>query len=386
MDSQARSARAKRVRWTGIVVLVLVLAGAYMVWSRQDAPAQLGGFGRALKTPVSVAIVAPGEVARTLSAIGTVTATSTVVVQPKVDGELISIEFSDGQMVHAGDVLAQIDPRSYQIQLDQAQGLQMQNAAQLANAKRDLARYEQLYKQNSIARQQVDTQRAQVLQLQGQAKTDQAAVDDARLQLDYTRITAPIDGRLGLRKVDVGNYVRASDAEGLIVITRSHPIDVLFAIPQASLPDVLARQKTIPDLRADVLGRDGTTKLATGTLIAIDNQIDVATGTVQLKARFANADNALFPNQFVNMRLDLGQAQGLLVPVRAVQRSSTGEFVYRIDDEQRAHVVPITTGATDGEQTVVLNGLDAGQRVVVYGTDRLREGSTVEVVDPGSAS
>lgn len=386
MGSEARSARARWARWTGIVVLALLLAGAYMLFMRHEAPVQMGGFGRDAKTPVSVATVATGQVARTLSAIGTVTATGTVVVQAKVDGELLAIEFSDGQMVHTGDVLAQIDPRSYQIQLDQAQGQQMQNAAQLANAKRDLTRYEQLFKQNSIARQQVDTQRAQVLQLQGQAKTDKAAVDDAQLQLDYTRITAPIDGRLGLRKVDVGNYVRASDAEGLIVITRSHPIDVLFAIPQASLLDVLARQKSTPDLRVDVLGRDGTAKLATGTLIAIDNQIDVATGTVQLKARFANADDALFPNQFVNVRLDLGQAQGMLVPVRAVQRSSTGEFVYRVDDQQRAHVVQITTGATDGEQTVVLNGLEVGQRVVINGTDRLRDGSVVEVVDQGSAS
>lgn len=376
----------KWVRWIWFALPVLVLAAAYFMLMRQTAPVRGGFGGQDAKVPVNVVTVQHGTVSKSLRAIGTVTATGTVVVQARVDGELKSIDFVDGQAVRAGDMLAQIDPRSYQIALDQALGQQMQNAAQLVNAQRDLKRYEQLFKQNSIAQQQVDAQRAQVGQLQGQAKTDQAAVDDARLQLSYTRITAPIDGRLGLRKVDVGNVVRASDAAGLITITRSHPIDVVFAIPQASLLEVLARQKEAAPLPVEVSGRDGVQHLASGTLIAIDNQIDVATGTVQLKARFENLDDALFPNQFVNVRLNLGEAQGLLAPVRALQRGSVGEFVYRVDQEQRVHIVAVSTGDSDGEQTVVLSGLEAGQHVVTEGTDRLREGSQVEVMSQGPPS
>lgn len=386
VGSRVPATRSRWVRWAWFAVLLLVLLAAYVLWGRQTAPVRGGFGGMDVKVPVNVVAAQPGEVSQSLRAIGTVTATGTVIVQARVDGELKSIAFVDGQAVQAGDVLAQIDPRSYQIALDQALGQQMQNAAQLVNAQRDLKRYEQLFKQNSIAQQQVDAQRAQVQQLLGQAKTDQAAVDDARLQLSYTRITAPIDGRLGLRKVDVGNMVRASDTAGLITITRSHPIDVVFAIPQASLQDVLSRQKNASALPVEVTGRDGTQHLASGTLIAIDNQIDVATGTVQLKARFENLDDALFPNQFVNVRLGLGKAQGLLAPVRALQRGSVGEFVYRIDEEQRVHIVPVTTGASDGEQAVVLTGLEAGQRVVTDGTDRLREGSQVEVMSQGSPS
>lgn len=386
VGSRVSATHRRWVRWVWCAVLLLALLAAYVLLGRQTAPVRGGFGGLDAKVPVNVVAAQPGEVNQSLKAIGTVTATGTVVVQARVDGELKSIGFVEGQTVHAGDVLAQIDPRSYQIALDQALGQQMQNRAQLTNAQRDLKRYEQLFRQNSIAQQQVDAQRAQVQQLLGQAKTDQAAVDDARLQLSYTRITAPIDGRLGLRKVDVGNMVRASDATGLITITRSHPIDVVFAIPQASLLDVLTHQKEASSLPVDVTGRDGTQHLASGVLIAIDNQIDVATGTVQLKARFENLDDALFPNQFVNVQLGLGKVQGLLAPVRALQRGSVGEFVYQIDAEQRVHIVPVTTGASDGEQAVVLTGLEAGQRIVTDGTDRLREGSQVEVMNPGSPS
>lgn len=387
VGSRVSVPRSRRVRWTWVLVLLLVAAiAAYAVLMRQSAPKRGGARGMDMKVPVNVVAIEAGAVDKSLKAIGTVTATGTVIVQPRVDGELKSIGFVDGQTVRAGDVLAQIDPRTYQIALDQALGQQLQNAAQLANAQRDLRRYEQLFKQNSIAQQQVDAQRAQVQQLQGQAKTDQAAVDNARLQLDYTRITAPIDGRLGLRKVDVGNVVRASDAAGLITITRSHPIDVVFAIPQASLVEVLARQKEGAPLSVAVNGRDGVQHLASGTLIAIDNQIDVTTGTVQLKARFENLDDALFPNQFVNVQLELGRVEGLLVPVRALQRGSVGEFVYSVDEQNHVHIVVVATGVSDGQQAQVLSGLQAGQRVVVDGTDRLREGSEVQVMSQGSPS
>lgn len=386
VGSRVQASHRRWVRWVWVAVLLVILSAAYMVFVRQSAPKR-GGFGaQDAKVPVNVVAVKPGTVSKSLRAIGTVTATGTVIVQARVDGELKSIAFVDGQAVQAGDVLAQIDPRSYQIALEQALGQQMQNAAQLVNAQRDLKRYEQLFKQNSIAQQQVDAQRAQVQQLQGQAKTDQAAVDNARLQLSYTKITAPIDGRLGLRKVDVGNVVHASDVAGLITITRSHPIDVVFAIPQASLLEVLARQKETHSLPVEVSGRNGVQHLASGTLIAIDNQIDVATGTVQLKARFENLDDALFPNQFVNVQLGLGEVQGDVVPVRALQRGSVGEFVYTVDEKKQVHIVVVTTGVSDGEQAQVLSGLTAGQQVVVDGTDRLREGSVVEIMSRGSPS
>ncbi|WP_442867540.1 efflux RND transporter periplasmic adaptor subunit [Castellaniella sp. S9] len=374
---------ARRLSW--ILGTAIVLAGlAVGVWlykgnGNAGGPSGFPGRG-GMSTPVRVALAQDGAVARLLDAIGTVTSSGTVTVRPRVDGLLESVDFQDGQTVRAGDVLARIDPEPFRIQLDQAQGQQAQHAAQLANAQRDLERYERLFKQDSVARQQLDTARAQVLELQGQARTDQAAVDDAKRQLGYTRILAPIDGRLGLRKVDAGNMVSASDTDGLVVITRSRPIDVVFAVPQVRLEELMAGQAAGGGLVVEARSREGDRVLARGVLAAIDNQIDVSTGTVSLKARFANEDDALFPNQFVNVRLYLGQQHGILVPVRAVQRGSIGAFVYRIDAQQRAHVVPVRTGASDGERVIIEDGLQAGDQVVVDGTDRLREDSPVEIV------
>lgn len=366
--------------WLGLGLVLLGLAAGYWYFGRGSASDPRGFAGGAMATPVRVAAVQTGSVARLLNAIGTVTASATVVVRPRVDGLLESIEFQDGQFVREGDLLARIDPVPFQIQLDQALGQQAQHAAQLANAQRDLRRYEQLFKQDSVARQQLDSARAQVLELQGLARIDQAAVDDARRQLSYTRILAPVDGRLGLRKVDAGNMVHASDTEGLATITRSQPIDILFAAPQVRLDDLLAGQVATGGLKVEALARDAERVLAHGTLLAIDNQIDVSTGTVGLKARFPNQDEALFPNQFVNVRVHFGTQDGLIVPVRAVQRGSVGAFVYRVDAQARAHVVPVRTGATDGEHMIVEDGLQAGDQVVIEGTDRLREDSPVEVV------
>jgi multidrug efflux system membrane fusion protein len=382
-DSPTR--RSRRRLW---IAIVLCGVAALVVWRWPRGPgggAETGPHARAA-TPVSVAQAAQGRIDRTLHALGTVTPVATVTIRSRVDGPLQALHFVDGQSVRAGDLLAEIDPRPFQIALEQALGQQAQHMAQLENARLDLARYETLYRQNSLARQQLDAARAQVGQLRGQLRTDGAAVDSARLQLDYTRIVAPGDGRLGLHKVDVGNMVHASDAEGLVMLTQTRPMDVVFAIPQGRLPDLLSARRQTPDLRTQLTQVVGGPVVATGSLLAVDNQIDVATGTVQLKSRFDNADDTLFPNQFVQVTLRLGLESGVVIPLRAVQRSSAGQFVYRVDARHKAHVVPVTTGVDDGGQVVVESGLEAGDTVVVEGGDRLRDGSAVEIVAPGAHS
>jgi multidrug efflux system membrane fusion protein len=333
-----------------------------------------------------VAKAEPGQIDRTLRALGTVTPVRTVTIRSRVDGPLQALHFTDGQAVHAGDLLAEIDPHPFEIALQQALGQQAQHEAQLDNARLDLARYETLYKQNSVARQQLDAARAQVRELQGQIQADQAAVADARLQLGYTRIVSPGDGRLGLHKVDVGNRVHAADTGGLVVLTQNQPMDVVFSIPQGQLPALLTARRRQPDLQTQLTLVAGGPAVATGALLAVDNQIDVTTGTVQLKARFPNADEALFPNQFVQVRLRLGLESGVVVPLRAVQRGSAGEFVYRVDAQHKAHVVMVATGVDDGNRVVVESGLQAGDSIVVEGTDRLRDGSSVEPVAPDTAA
>ncbi|MGE4449958.1 efflux RND transporter periplasmic adaptor subunit [Castellaniella sp.] len=379
--------RRRILVWAAAVGL-MALALWYFWPGTAGGPGGSGGRGFRMSgqaTPVSVARAEPGRIDRTLRALGTVTPLATVTIRARVDGPLQSVNFDDGQAVRAGDVLAVIDPKPFRVQLDQALGQQMQHAAQLDQARRDLARYEQLFKQDSVARQQLDSARALVRELQGQAKSDQAAVDDARLQLGYTEIRAPVDGRLGLRKVDAGNLIRASDTDGLVVLTQSRPIDVVFSIPQTRLQALLEARRAEPGLQTRLFSDAAGTALATGTLVAVDNQIDVATGTVQLKARFDNADESLFPNQFVQVRLRLGTQDGVTLPLRAVQRGSQGEYVYRLDAEGKARVVPVTTGVDDGERVVIESGLQAGDTVAVEGTDRLRDGSEVEIVSPEAA-
>ena len=383
VDSSKRPIRG-RIRV--VVVVCLVVAGAVWFWSRGPSGRRPMGAGQgAPATPVSVVQAADGRIDRALHALGTVTPAATITIRSRVDGPLKALHFVDGQSVHAGDLLAEIDPRPFEIALRQALGQQAQHAAQLENARLDLSRYETLYKQNSVARQQLDAARSQVRELQGQLQMDQAAVADARLQLEYTRITAPSAGRLGLHKVDVGNMVHATDTDGLVVLTQSQPMDVVFSIPQGRLPDLLAARRAAPDLRTELMSAPGGPVIATGSLLAVDNQIDVATGTVQLKSRFANADESLFPNQFVQVRLRLGLESGVVLPLRAVQRSSEGQFVYRIDAQHKAHVAAVTTGVDDGNQVVVESGVAVGDTVAVEGTDRLREGSAVEIVAPGAA-
>jgi multidrug efflux system membrane fusion protein len=329
--------------------------------------------------PVVAGVAQVGEIPIYLSGLGTVVPMRTVIVRSRVDGELIRINFTEGQYVKEGEVLAQVDPRAFQVQLDQAEGQLIKDQALLANARIDLERYRTLFQQDSIAKQQVDTQAALVLQYEGTVRSDQAMVDNARLLLSYARITAPISGRLGLRQVDPGNIVHAADANGVVVITEVQPITVVFTLPQDNLPALMQRVKSNAKLAVEAWDRGFRVKLGSGELLTVDNVIDITTGTVKLKAKFANADLALFPNQFVNARMLLDTRKGvIIIPSAALQRGSQGSFVYVVKDDNTVSVRPVKLGPSDGERVAVESGLAAGERVVVDGMDRLREGARVQ--------
>lgn len=389
----------KSRRWLfGLLMVLVVAVLCWWFWpakkspeSGAAAPASAGrsagsarpGFGGSAEpTPVRVADVVTGDFPVYYKALGTVTAINTVNVRSRVAGELVKVNFQEGQRVKAGDLLAEIDPRSYEIALQQAQGTLAQNQAQLKNAQIDLQRYKDLFAEDSIARQTLDTQQALVGQYQGTIQTNQAAVNDAKLNLDFTRIRAPIAGRLGLRQLDIGNLVAANDTSALVVITQVQPITVAFTLPESELTPVLARYRSGAKLTVEAWDRGDTRKQATGVLGSLDNQIDTTTGTLKFKARFDNQDEALFPNQFVNVRLLSDTLKGVvLVPSAAVQYGVDGTFVYAMDGNDKVKIRQLKVGPTDGTNTVVEQGLAQGDRVVLEGTDRLRDGSRVEVVD-----
>ena len=377
----------KKILW--LIGLLLLGGAGYWAWQRPTAepaaPAGKPGAGRPF--PVQAVVVKPGDIDITLAALGTVTASNTVTVKPRVDGQLVRINFREGERVKAGEVLAEIDPRPFQAQLDQVSGQLARDQALLANARLDLERYRGLLAKDSIAKQQVDVQEAQVRQYEGVVKADQALVDSAQLQLSFTKVTAPLAGRLGLRQVDVGNMVRSSDAAGLVVITQTQPINVLFTIPSDNLSPVVSRLRAGESLTVEAFERDGKAKLATGHLQTVDNQIDTATGTVKLKAEFANADDRLFPNQFVNVRLRVEtRKEALLIPLAALQRGTKGSFVYVVGPESAVSVRPVVPGPASGDVVAIEQGLSAGEQVVTDGLDKLREGAKVEVTTPGAGS
>ncbi|MEO7108158.1 MAG: MdtA/MuxA family multidrug efflux RND transporter periplasmic adaptor subunit [Rhodoferax sp.] len=345
-----------------------------------------GRFGAVNRVqPISVAAVRKQDVRVSVSAIGNITAANTAVVRAKVSGELKAFYFKEGQTVKAGALLAEIDPRPYQIALAQAQGTLVRDQAQLANAKIDLARYKDLLAKDAAPKQQMDTQQALVAQLEGTAMSDQAQVDNAKLQLSYTRVVAPISGLVGLKQVDIGNNVQPSDANGLLSIAQTRPVNVVFSVPDVQLPQILRQLKADKGLPVQAWDRDQTTKLADGKLASTDNAIDTATGTIKLKAQFANAKDELFPNQFVNVRLQVDNIEDTLaVPSAALLRGAQGTYVYLVNADSTVTVRTVTAGANDGDWISVQGQLKVGDKVVTDGADRLREGAQVEVIAPNA--
>ena len=370
-------------RWLiGLILLAAVIVLIWWFWPGKAESQDARRWGDDGPVPVRAGQVSQGDFPIELKALGTVTAYNRVDVRPRIAGELVKVLFEDGQRVEAGELLAVIDPRPYEVALQRALGVQQENQAQLANAELDLARYRGLYAEDSIAKQTLDTQQALVNQYRGTLKSNQAAVAEARLNLEFTQVRAPIGGRLGLRQVDAGNLLSSSDAQALVVITQTEPISVIFTLAEGELPGLLRQYRKGQALRVEAWDRSERTKLAEGVLDSLDNLIDTATGTVKLKARFANAEELLFPNQFVNVRLRVEvRREALLIPAAALQYGASGTFVYVIDEQDKVQVRPVAVGPSDGQLTLVEQGVALGERLVLEGTDRLRDGSPVEVMD-----
>lgn len=358
-------------------------AGAWYFAQAKTATAQRPA---ASPIPVVPATVAEEDVPIYLDGLGTVQAYNSVLVRARVEGELVKVAFTEGQEVKEGEVLAQIDPRPYEAQLAQAKAKKAQDEAQLANARRELARYTELRKNNYATQQQLDQFQAQVGQLEAAIRGDQAAIDSAELLLGYTTITAPISGRVGMRRVDQGNIIRANDPDGLVTITQMKPISIVFTLPEHALPRVVEASAAGP-LEVIALDRDNATELGRGTLAVIDNQIDQTTGTVKLKATFANEQLRLWPGQFVNVRLHLAtRKNGIVVPAEVVQRGPKGAFAFVIGEGNRVEVRPVTVAQIEGGKALIDEGLAPGERVVVEGQSRLQPGSEVVVREKAAAA
>jgi multidrug efflux system membrane fusion protein len=381
--------RRKSHAWVWLLILAGLGYAGYRYWSAQAAKAKAAAAAQASRAahravPVVAVAARVGDMPIYLRGLGTVTAFNSVIVKSRVDGQLIDVKFQEGQYVTKGELLADIDPRPFQVQLEQAEGQMARDQAQLKDAQVNLARYQALWDAKVIAKQQLDTQAASVGQFEGAIKADQSAIDNAKLQISYSHITAPLSGRIGLRQVDVGNMIHASDANGMAVIAQLEPIAVIFTIPADSLPPVLTKLRAGAKLPVDAYDREDRVKLASGTLLTVDNQIDPATGTSRLKAVFDNQSNALFPNQFVNCRLLLDTRHNVvIVPSAAIQRGPAGSYVYAVGPDKKAVMKQVTVGQAEGNDVQVAN-IGGGELVVTDGQDKLQEGSLVDARQPNA--
>ncbi|MGA9059732.1 MAG: efflux RND transporter periplasmic adaptor subunit [Terriglobia bacterium] len=374
----------KRRWWVWLLALAVLGYGGYRVRKGMVAPqattAAQGANLRLPSVPVVAAKTRKGDIGVYYTGLGAVTPIYTVTVKSQISGYLMQVLYKEGQTVRKGDSLAEIDPRPYQVMLEQAQAGFARDEANLENARVDLKRYQILTPLKAVPEQQLATQEATVKQDEGIVQTDQALIDIAKLDLVYCHITAPITGRVGLRLVDPGNYVTANDSTGLVVITQVEPITVIFTLPEDQLPAILAKMHAGARLKVEAYDREMKTRIAQGWLSTIDNQIDPETGTVKLRANFDNRDGALFPNQFVNARLLVEEKHEVtLVPTAAVQRNAQTTYVFLVKPDSTVTVLPITIGTTEGYDSEVLSGLSPGDVVVMTGVDKLQEGSKVRV-------
>ncbi|HEX4379042.1 MAG TPA: MdtA/MuxA family multidrug efflux RND transporter periplasmic adaptor subunit [Candidatus Acidoferrum sp.] len=382
--------------WIWILALVVVLGATYWYFHSEKGGAAVAALGGAAGghggrpggpgegnpdqvVPVVVSTATRGDLPVFFNGLGTVTAYNTVTIRSRVDGQIVKINFTEGQMVREGESLVEIDPRPYQVQLEQAEGQLAKDQAQLRDVQVDYDRYQQLFKAGVIPKQQVDTQQAQVGQFMGSIKADQASIDNAKLQITYSHVTAPISGRVGLRLVDIGNIVHATDTTGLLVITQLQPIAVIFSLPQDQLSQVMGKMHGAGPLPVDAYDRDDTTKIATGRLLTIDNQIDTTTGTYKLKAVFNNDKDTLFPNQFVNIHLLVDTKHNVtIVPATAIARGPQGTYVYLTQKDSRVKIQPVTVTLNSGNSVAIGKGLRAGDTVVIDGQDKLQDGSRID--------
>ena len=389
-------ARPSRRKWVWAVVLILLLVvGAFTLWpkisgnntsTKASKDAEKNGTGQAA-VPVVAAKARKGDIGVYLTGLGTITPLATVTVHTRVDGQLTSVRYHEGDTVHQGDLLVTIDDGLYQAALTQAEGQLIKDQAALENARLDLARYQTLVPLKAIPEQQLATQQATVHQDEGVVKIDQGQIDSAKVNLAYTKITAPLTGRIGLRLVDVGNIVHAGDANGLVVITQMDPISAIFTISEDQIPPVIQKMAAGQTLQVDAYDRADQTKIAQGTLTTLDNQIDQTTGTIKLRATFENSKGTLFPNQFVNARMLVQEKRGVtLIPNAGVQRNSQATYSYVVKEDSTVTVRQITIGTTEGDDSEVTAGLMPGEIVVMTGVDKLQEGSKVTAQIDGVAT